>query len=53
MTTARTVSHAMALVAVLLAYGHAADEFSGMRRAMQTLGSIASIEVLSERALRP
>ena len=37
----------MALFVVLLAYGHAANEFSGMRRAMQTLTSVASTEVFT------
>jgi hypothetical protein len=50
MTTAKTVSHAMALFVVLLAYGHASNEFSGIRRAMQTLTSVAAIAVVAPLA---
>jgi len=50
MTMAKTVSHTMALFVVLLAYGHASNEFSGMRRAMQTLTSVASAAVVTPLA---
>ena len=50
MTTAKTVSHAMALFVVLIAYAHASNEFSGMRRAMQTLTSLASTAVVTPLA---
>jgi hypothetical protein len=46
MTTAKTVSHAIALFVVLLVYSQSASEFSGMRRAIQTLGGIASATVV-------
>jgi hypothetical protein len=46
MTTAKTVSHAAALCVLLLAYGQASHEFSGVRRAMQTLTTVASVEMV-------
>lgn len=50
MTTVKTVSHAAALFVVLLVYVHASHEFSGIRRAIQTLGGIASAAIVTHPA---